>query len=35
MSYLSREASSLPEDLWQKIDSAVVEAARNVLTGRR
>lgn len=35
MSYLSRESSPLPEDMWGKIDAAVVAAARKVLTGRR
>ena len=35
MSYLSREASPLPADLWQQIDAAVVETARGTLTGRR
>ncbi|HML48506.1 MAG TPA: family 1 encapsulin nanocompartment shell protein [Clostridia bacterium] len=35
MSYLSRDAASLPEEFWAQIDSAVVKAARNVMTGRR
>lgn len=35
MSYLSREASTLPDGLWERIDSEVVKAARNVLAGRR
>lgn len=35
MSYLSREASPLPEGLWEQIDSAVTQAARSILTGRR
>lgn len=35
MSYLSREASPLPEELWGQIDAAVVNAARRVLVGRR
>lgn len=35
MSYLSRESSPLPEELWEQIDSAVVQSARRVLTGRR
>ncbi len=35
MSYLSRENSSVSTELWEQIDSAVVTAARNVLTGRR
>lgn len=34
MSYLSRESSPLSEELWSQIDSAVIEAARKVLTGR-
>lgn len=35
MSYLSREAAPFSGDLWPQIDSAVVKAARAVLTGRR
>ena len=35
MSYLARESSTLSAELWQQIDSAVVNAARRVLTGRR
>ncbi|HAH62406.1 MAG TPA: bacteriocin [Treponema sp.] len=35
MSYLSRENVSLPDGLWKQIDSAVVETARRILTGRR
>ncbi len=35
MSYLSRENSNLPEELWDQIDSAVVNTARNVLVSRR
>lgn len=35
MSYLSRESAILPEELWTRIDSTVVESARSVLTGRR
>lgn len=35
MSYLSRESSSIPEELWDKIDSTVVNTARGVLTGRK
>lgn len=35
MSYLSRESSSIPVELWKQIDSAVTETARNVLSGRR
>lgn len=35
MDYLSRESSSLPEELWNQMDVAVVKAARKVLIGRR
>lgn len=35
MTYLSREAASLSEDLWSRIDQTVVSAARRMLTGRR
>ncbi len=35
MSYLSRESSSLSNELWSQIDSTVVKSARSVLTGRR
>jgi uncharacterized linocin/CFP29 family protein len=35
MSYLSRESSPLPAELWQQIDAAVVETARGTLSGRR
>lgn len=35
MTYLSREASTLSDELWGKIDSTVVEAARIALVGRR
>ena len=35
MTYLSREASTIPDSLWDDIDSAVIEAARKVLVGRR
>ncbi|SHJ19963.1 family 1 encapsulin nanocompartment shell protein [Lutispora thermophila] len=35
MSYLSREASTLSDKLWEKIDSAVIDAARRALVGRR
>ncbi|MDF2985980.1 MAG: bacteriocin [Eubacterium sp.] len=35
MNYLSREGSPISNELWEQIDSAVVKAARNVLTGRR
>lgn len=35
MSYLSREGSPIPQELWEQIDSAAVLTARSVLTGRR
>ncbi len=35
MSYLSRESSPISAKLWEQIDSAVVQAASHVLTGRR
>lgn len=35
MSYLSREAAPLSEELWSQIDSAVVKTARSMLVGRR
>ncbi|HHY90525.1 MAG TPA: bacteriocin family protein [Clostridiales bacterium] len=35
MDYLSREGSPIPAELWEKIDDAVVSAAKKVLTGRR
>lgn len=35
MSYLSRESSPVSAELWQEIDSAVVESAKKALTGRR
>lgn len=35
MSYLSREAAILSEEVWAQIDSAVVKTARSILTGRR
>ncbi|MEY8355164.1 family 1 encapsulin nanocompartment shell protein [Lachnospiraceae bacterium 54-53] len=35
MSYLSRENSNLPTELWEQIDSAVVNTARNILISRR
>ena len=35
MSYLSREASNLPEALWKLMDTEVVQSARHILTGRR
>ncbi len=35
MSYLSREAVSLPESLWGRIDEAVTSTARQALVSRR
>lgn len=35
MTYLSREASTFPDSLWDAIDSAVIESARKALVGRR
>ncbi|HHW30077.1 MAG TPA: bacteriocin family protein [Clostridiaceae bacterium] len=35
MDYLSREGSPISADLWEKIDDAVVSAAKKSLTGRR
>ncbi|QHQ60769.1 DUF2184 domain-containing protein [Anaerocolumna sedimenticola] len=35
MSYLSRENSNLPDELWNQIDSHVIDTARNVLVSRR
>jgi uncharacterized linocin/CFP29 family protein len=35
MNYLSREGSPVSAQLWDQIDSAVVETARSVLSGRR
>lgn len=35
MDYLSREGSPISEELWEKIDNAVVSAAKKILTGRR
>lgn len=35
MTYLSRESSPVSAELWEQIDSAVIKAARNVLSGRR
>lgn len=35
MDYLFREGSPIPADLWEKIDDAVVSAAKKILTGRR
>lgn len=35
MDFLSREGSPISADLWEKIDEAVVSAAKKILTGRR
>lgn len=35
MDYLARESSPISAELWEQIDSAVVETARRLLTGRR
>lgn len=35
MSYLSREDSPITHELWEKIDSEIIGAARKALTGRR
>jgi Uncharacterized protein, linocin/CFP29 homolog len=35
MSYLSRESSPVSPELWNQIDTAVVNAARIILTGRK
>jgi len=35
MDYLSREAAPFTEDLWRRIDEAIVEACREILVGRR
>jgi len=35
MNYLAREGSPASVELWKKIDSSVVKAASNVLSGRR
>lgn len=35
MSYLSRDAASLSEELWTQIDDAVIKTARRGLVGRR
>lgn len=35
MDYLSREAAPFTEEMWASIDQAVVEAAKEVLIGRR
>ena len=35
MSYLSRENAPIGSDLWKKIDSEVISAARSALTGRK
>ncbi|MFW5724725.1 MAG: family 1 encapsulin nanocompartment shell protein, partial [Halochromatium sp.] len=35
MSYLNRAAAGLPETVWERIDESALEAASDVLTGRR
>jgi len=35
MDFLSREGSPISAELWEKIDEAVVSAAKKILTGRR
>lgn len=35
MSYLSRENSNLPDELWNQIDQTVINTARSVLVSRR
>lgn len=35
MSYLSREGSPLPEELWEQIDTTVINTVRSTLVGRR
>lgn len=35
MNYLNRHTAPFPAELWDKIDEAAVEAAREILTGRR
>lgn len=35
MSYLSRENSNLPDELWDQIDSNLIDTARNALVSRR
>ena len=35
MSYLSRENSNLSQEFWKELDSVVVSAAAEALTGRR
>ncbi len=35
MSYLNRATASLPDELWEQIDAAAADAARELLTGRR
>lgn len=35
MDFLSREGSPISEELWAKIDEAVVSTAKKILTGRR
>lgn len=35
MDFLAREGSPVSAGLWQQIDSSVIKAAKNILTGRR
>ncbi len=35
MNYLNRENASFSQDIWERIDAAAVNAARDILTGRR
>ncbi|WP_207191842.1 encapsulin [Halochromatium roseum] len=35
MSALNRKAAGLPETIWDRIDERALEAASDVLTGRR
>lgn len=35
MSYLNRNAAALPEPVWERIDASALEAASEILTGRR
>lgn len=35
MHYLNRESTGISPEIWQEIDAAAVDAAKDVLTGRR
>lgn len=35
MSYLNRQLAALPDHVWEEIDTAAADAARDLLTGRR